>query len=136
VVAAAGALAMAGSGCAQKKLAECNALVQVINSGVVSIEKTPRNEADPTGVSDLKAMAEAMDKIAGEAAGVQITVPELKRLRDDYQKMAKEIARAERELAGATQDRDKRTAAEAALDAAVKLEDPLVDQINKVCLSP
>ena len=51
-----GLLGVLGAGCTQKKITECNALVQVINSGVVALEKTPRNEADPTGVADLKAM--------------------------------------------------------------------------------
>jgi hypothetical protein len=131
-------LALGGAGCGQKKIAECNAVVQVINSGVVSLEKAPKTEADPNGVADLRAMADAMDKIAGEAAAVQLTLPELRKLRDDYQRMAKEIARAERELAAAVQERDttRRNAAESALDAAVKLEDPLADQINKVCQAP
>jgi hypothetical protein len=131
-------LVAASTGCGQKKVAECNAVVQVINAGVVSLEKAPRNEADATGVSDLKAMAEAMDKIAAQTAGLPLTLPDLKKLRDEYQKMSKEIAKAERDLAAAAQDRDtaRRSAAEAALDAAVKLEDPLVDQINKFCQAP
>lgn len=129
------ALALAASGCVQKKITECNTLVQVINHGVVSLEKAPKNESDPSGISDLRAMAESMDKIAGETASVQVTLPELKKLRDDYQKMAKEIARAERELAAAAEERNaaRRSTAEGSLDAAVKQEDPLVDQINKYC---
>jgi hypothetical protein len=126
------------AGCGQKKIAECNAVVQVINAGVVSLEKAPKNEADSSGISDLRAMADAMDKIAAEAQAVELTLPELKKLRDDYQKMAKEIAKAERDLAAAAQDRDsgRRAAAESMLDAAVKQEDPLVDQINKYCQAP
>lgn len=125
-------------GCGQKKLTECNALVQVINAGVVSLERAPRNEADPSGISDLRAMADAMDKVGADAAGVQLTTPELKKLRDEYHKMAKDIARAERELATAAQERDaaRRSSAEGALDATVKQEDPLVDQINKYCQGP
>ena len=62
----------------------------------------------------------------------------LKKMRDEYHKMSKDIAKAERALASAAQDRDtaRRTAAEATLDSAVKLEDPLVDQINKFCQAP
>jgi hypothetical protein len=136
------ALLLAGTftlaGCGQKKIAECNAVVQVINAGVVSLEKAPKNEADPSGVSDLRAMADAMDKIAADAQSIQLTLPELKKLRDDYQKMAKDIAKAERDLASAAQDRDsaRRTTAESTLDLAVKQEDPLVDQINKYCQAP
>ena len=122
-------------GCAQKRVAECNALIVVINSGVQGLEKTPKVENDPTGVSDLKAMAERMDKVAGETASVPVTLPEVKKFSADYQKMAKDIARAERELAAAAETRDaaKRATAEQSLDAAVKQEDPLVDSINKFC---
>ena len=131
-------LAAAAAGCGQKKIAECNAMVQVINSGVVALEKAPKTESDPTGVTDLLAMADAMDKVALEATSVQLTLPELKKLRDEYQKMVKDIAKAERELASAAKDKDaaRRTAADGALDAAVKQEDPLVDQINKYCQAP
>jgi hypothetical protein len=143
-------LAAGLAGCGQKKITECNGLVTVINAGVVSLEKAPKNEADPTGVSDLRAMADSMDRVGGEAAAVQLTLPELKKLRDDYQRMAKDIAKAERELATAAQDQaaagsdpdkkaqslTRRTAAEATLDTAVKQEDPLVDSINKFCQVP
>lgn len=131
-------LAAATAGCGQKKIAECNALVQVINAGVVSLEKAPKNESDPSGISDLRAMADAMDKVAADAGNVQLTVPELRKLRDDYHKMAKEIAKAERELAAAAEERNaaRRSAAEGTLEAAVKQEDPLVDQINKYCQAP
>jgi predicted nucleic acid-binding Zn-ribbon protein len=138
LVAAAPVAPVALAGCGQKKIAECNALVQVINAGVIALEKAPKNESDPSGVSDLKAMAEAMDKVATDAGAVQLTMPELRKYRDDYQKMAKEIAKAERELAKAAEERnaEKRAAAESALDAVVKQEDPLVDQLNKFCQSP
>jgi hypothetical protein len=129
------ALPAATAGCGQKRITECNAMVHLINDGVSAVEKLPKNETDPSGVSDLRAMAEAMDKVAADAGNVQLTLPELKKLRDDYQKMAKDIAKAERELAASAQDKDaaKRNAAAATLDAAVKQEDPLVDQINKFC---
>ena len=135
----AAALVCAGAcGCGQKKLTECNALVQVINAGVVNLERAPKNETDPSGISDLRAMADSMDKVAGDAASVQLTMPELKKMRDEYQRMAKDIAKAERELASAAQERDtaRRGTAEGTLDAAVKQEDPLVDQINKYCQGP
>jgi DNA repair ATPase RecN len=130
--------AAASGGCGQKKITECNAMVQVINSGMASIEKVPKNEADPSGVSSLRALAEALDKVAADAGAVQITLPELKKMRDEYQRIAKDIAKGERELATAAQERDKtrRDAAEAALDAVVKEENPLVEQINKYCQAP
>jgi uncharacterized membrane-anchored protein YhcB (DUF1043 family) len=126
------------AGCAQKRVAECNALITVINSGVQNLEKTPKTENDPSGMVELKAMAERMDKVALETARVPVTIAEVKKLAADYQKMAKDIAKAERELAAAAESRDaaKRSAAEQALDAAVKQEDPLVDAINKFCQTP
>jgi hypothetical protein len=133
----AGALALGG--CAQKRVAECNALITVINTGVQSLEKTPKTENDPTGATGLKAMAERMDKVAVDTANVPVTLPEVKRFSSEYQKLAKDIAKAERELAAASEgtgDAAKRSAAEQSLDAAVKQEDPLVDSINKFCQTP
>ncbi len=132
------ACAAALVGCSQKRVAECNALITVINSGVQNLEKTPKAENDPTGVGNIKAMAERMDKVALETARVPVTIAEVKKLSSGYQKMAKDIAKAERDLAEALDGRDaaKRTAAEQALDAAVKQEDPLVDAINKFCQTP
>ncbi len=101
--------------------------------------RLPKNEADPTGVSDLRAMADSMDKVAGEAAAVQLTLPELKKLRDEYQRMAKDIAKAERDArplaaqdqaaAGSEPEKKaaaltRRNAAETTLDTAVKQEAP------------
>src|SRR5690349_11906865 len=100
------ALAATLTGCGQKRAAECDTLVKVINAGVIRLEKAPKNESDATGIADLKAMADAMEKVASDTAAVQLTVPELKKVRDDYQKMAREIAKAERELAKAAEDRN------------------------------
>lgn len=126
------------AGCGHKKTTECNALAAVINDSVIALEKAPRSADDPSGITDLKAMADSMDKVAVSVASVQLTVPELKRVRDDYEKMARGIARAERELAAAAAERNapKQKAADAALEAAVKQEDPLVDQLNKICQAP
>lgn len=137
-VVAGAVLLLGASGCSQKKNAECNALITVINGGVQALEKTPKTEADPSGVNDLRGMAQAMDKVATDVGGVQLTVPEIRKFSADYQKMVKDIAKAERDLAKAAEDRDqpKRLAAESALDTAVKPEDPLVDNINKFCQTP
>ena len=126
------------AGCGHKKTTECNALAAVINDSVIALEKAPRSADDPSGITDLKSMADSMDKVAVSVASVQLTVPELKRVRDDYEKMARGIARAERELAAAAAERNapKQKAADAALEAAVKQEDPLVDQLNKICQAP
>ena len=125
-------------GCGQKKVAECNALTGVINSGVIALEKAPRTDSAPAGVADLRSTADLLDKTATEAAALQLTVTELKKSRDEYLKMMKEIARLEREVAAAAEakDRARTQKAQGSLEGAVKGEDPLVDQINKFCQGP
>jgi hypothetical protein len=133
----AGLLALA-SGCGQSKISECNALIEVINKGVQSLEKGEKASADPTGVADLKSMADAMDKVAADAAGVKLSIPELQKYSSDYQAMAKEVAKAARDMAAAAEGKDpeKINAAQATMEKAVKQEDPLVDSINKFCQAP
>jgi hypothetical protein len=138
----AGALAALGllfgaSACGQKKIAECNSLIEVINKGVQSLENAPK-AADPGGTADFKAMAETMDKVAADAAKVELSIPELKKYSTEYQTMAKDVAKAARDMAVAAEAKDmaKLTAAQAAMDKSVKQEDPLVDSINKFCQAP
>jgi ABC-type Zn uptake system ZnuABC Zn-binding protein ZnuA len=132
------ALLLGATACGQKKIGECNQLIEVINKGVESLNKSPKGGADPTGAADLKSMADAMDKVAGDAAKVELTIPELKKYSAEYQTMAKDVAKAAREMAAAAEAKDlaKINSAQTALDKAVKQEDPLVDSINKFCQAP
>ena len=52
--------------------------------------------------------------------------------------MAKDVAKAARDLATAADanDAEKSNAAQAAIEKAIKQEDPLVDNINKFCQAP
>lgn len=137
LVAALGLVAGAG-GCGQNKVSECNALIEVINKGVQSIEKGTKAGTDQGGSSELKAMADAMDKVAADAAQVKLTTQELQKFSSEYQAMAKDVAKAARDLATAADanDADKSNAAQAAIEKAIKQEDPLVDNINKFCQAP
>ncbi len=132
------ALLVGVPGCGQKKINECNQLIEVINKGVDSLNKASRTNADPTGTTDYKTMADTMDAVANDAAKVELTVPELKKLSADYQVMAKEVAKSARELVAAADSQDfaKVSTAKAAVEKAVKQEDPLVDSINKFCHAP
>jgi len=132
------ALLLGATACGQKKISECNALIEVINKGVESLGKSPKAGADPSGTAELKSMADSMDKVAADAAKVELTLPELKKYSADYQTMAKDVAKAARDMAAAADAKDlaKINAAQGALDKAVKQEDPLVDQINKFCQAP
>jgi hypothetical protein len=133
-----GSLLLVGGGCGQKKISECNNLIQVINTGVQSLEKGGKITGDDGGVNDLKTMADSMEKVAGDAAKVELTIPDLKKFSGDYQAMAKDVAKAAREMATAAQAKDMKKMSEAqqAMEKAVKQEDPLVDSINKFCQAP
>lgn len=127
------------TGCGQKKINECNQLIEVINKGVESLNKASKaNANDPSGTADYKTMADTMEAVAADAAKVELSVPELKKLSQDYQAMAKEVAKAAREMVAAadSQDFGKVNTAKAAVEKAVKQEDPLVDSINKFCHAP
>lgn len=131
-------LLVLGTGCGQSKISECNALIEVINRGVQSLEKGQKAGSDPTVAADLKAMADAMDKVAADASQVKLTIPELTKYSTEYQSMAKEVAKAARDMSAAAEAKDpeKINAAQAAMEKAVKQEDPLVDGINKFCQAP
>lgn len=136
---AGGTLLLSASACGQKKITECNNLIQVINTGVQSLEKGGKLQADDGGANaNLKTMADAMDKVAVDASKVELTVPELKKFSGDYQGMAKDVAKAAREMLAAADAKDvkRMNDAQTAMEKAVKQEDPLVDSINKFCQGP
>jgi hypothetical protein len=126
------------AGCGQQKVNQCNALIQVINTGVQSLEKSPKVEGDTAGSADLKVMADTMDKVASDAAKVPLTIPELKKFSAEYQSMAKDVSKAARDMGAAADAKDQKkvAAAQAALEEAVKREDPLITSINTFCGAP
>jgi len=134
------ALALGAAGCAErKKIAECNALIAVINSGVDKIQQGTRVVPDAgMGGKDLRDMAGAMDQIAEQAGKLQLGVAELQQFAKDYQAMAREVAASARDLATAYEkvDDEQMKKAQARMEKAVQREDPLVDSINKFCRAP
>jgi hypothetical protein len=121
-----------------RKLEECNALIQVINTGVQNLERGGKFSGDPSGVGELSAMADAMDQVAAEAGKVKLTVPFLRKAAAEYGAMAQAVGKAARDMAraAAAKDATKINAAQADMEKAVKLEDPLVDRINAFCRTP
>src|SRR5690606_25894360 len=75
------------SGCGPSKVAECNRLVTVVNQGVASLDQGMKATSDPTGVAELRSMADAMERAAGDAGKVELTIPELKDFSTRYQGM-------------------------------------------------
>lgn len=129
-------LAATLSACSAAKKNECGTLVNVINAGLEQLENgQQQRKNDPTGSVELRAMATVMDQAAQSAAQLSLSTPELKTLANRYEAMTKEIARTARELADAAdkKDLDRLSKAQNALNDALKLEDPLVDELNKFC---
>ncbi|MDI1475411.1 hypothetical protein [Polyangium sp. y55x31] len=117
------------------KARECDAVIAIINKGIKDLN-APSNEGDdPTGAKQLRAMADTLDAVARDIEAVDVTRPELGRKVTDYGDMARDTAKAARDLARASEAKDARgiKAAQSALDTAVKREDPLVDSINAYC---
>lgn len=123
-------LGLLASACGPNKVQECNALIDVINKNVVNVEKN--TSEDPKSVL---ALADSMDQVASEAAKVPLKISELIKFNGEYQMMARDVAKAARELSAAVgaNDQARIAAAQAAMDKIVKQEDPLVANINRFC---
>lgn len=91
-------------GC-DKKVEECNTVIDKINA---SVEKLKKAEKTPAGkpeqmAKDLKAYAEVAKAEAGELGKIKVTTPELQKYVEEYQKMAQEVADAALEVANASE---------------------------------
>lgn len=114
-------------------------MVAAVNSGLGELESGQQQvKNDPTRTTELRAMADVMEKVAGTAAGIELTVPELKQLSQRYQAMAKDTAKNAREVALAYEkhDAEAQRKAQTALNDTLKLEDPIIDELNKFCGEP
>jgi hypothetical protein len=130
------ALSVSVVGCGSKKHAECGELVGVINRGIGALEKGQKQEKnDPSGTLELRAMADTADKTADEASKLELSLPETKGIATRYAQMAKDVAKAAREIADAAEkkDLDRIAKGRTALTAAVEKEDPIVQELNKLC---
>jgi hypothetical protein len=119
------------------KADECNALIGVINKGVEALGNA-HAEGDDSGAGELRRMSELMVGVGQDVNKVELTHPQLKQYAREYQSMCAEVARASRDMAAAAEAKDikRLTDAQAALEKAVKREDPLVDSINAYCQAP
>jgi chromosome segregation ATPase len=99
------ALAASGLLGCDKKVEECNTVIDKINA---SVEKLKKAEKAPSGkpeemAKDLKAYAEVAKAEAGELAKIEVTTAELQKYVDEYQTMAEEVAEAALEVATASE---------------------------------
>ena len=99
------ALAMGSFVGCDKKVEECNTVIDKINA---SVEKLKKAEKAPSGkpeqmAKDLKAYAEVAKTEAGELGKIEVTTAELQKHVDEYQAMAEEVAEAALEVADASE---------------------------------
>jgi hypothetical protein len=108
----------------------------VINRGLDQIETSQQQlKNNPDRTVELRAMADALEKLAAEAGAVPLETPELRELSGRYQKMAKEAALHARALADAEKEKKLEDVkkAKTSLNETFKLEDPIVLDLNKTC---
>lgn len=123
----------------QSRVAQCNALVTVLNSGAQDIDKgTKAIAANPTSASEYKSLAEAADQVADKASKINIMLPELRKLSTQYQITMKKFSRSARDTGAAVEakDADRMTAEANEMEKVGKEEEELISKINKFCQSP
>ena len=132
-------VALALVGCGNARQGECSRLISAVNGGLTQLEAAQQQvKNDPTRTNELRSMADVMDKTAVDTAAIELTTAELKQLSQRYQTMAKDTAKNAREVAIAYEkhDAEGQRKAQIALNDALKLEDPIIDDINKFCGAP
>jgi hypothetical protein len=124
-----GALAVFGTGC-DGKIPQCNRLIEVINKEQAPLKNLKGNDPD-----ELKKLAETLDGVASKVKAVELEDATLVAFRDDYGKMAEDLAATSRETAEALASNDPKKAGGAAkkMNSFTPRETELVEEINKYC---
>lgn len=125
----AGITAAAFSAC-DRKIPQCNRLIQVINSEQEKVRDRPAT--DPAA---LRKLAESLSSISKKVAAVELEDAELLRMRDEYATMTDELAKAAGDTAKALEANDYELADKSneQLETVGKREGPLVAELNKYC---
>lgn len=112
------------------KISQCNRLIEVINK-----EQGPLKDASGSDPAALKKLAETLENVATKVEAVELKDEKLVSFRDDYAKMARDLAKASNETAEALDGKDPTKAQEAAktMSSFGSRESDLVDNINKYC---
>lgn len=129
-----GAIAALAIGCGSPRRDECRTLSTMINATADRVEKAQASPLDPSG---LKALADALDKSAGESDALKLTVPELQKQAKAYAALTRQVAQTAREMAagGEAGDITKAEAANQAMEKAIANEPALLAEVNKLCPS-
>jgi len=122
--------------CGAAKQNGCTALINVVNGGLQDLENGQQQaKNDPSESTELRVMSGALEKAGAAAAQLELTLPELKAISLRYQAMARDVSKHARDIADAAdkKDLDKLAKSRALLNETLKLEDPIVDDLNKFC---
>src|SRR5262245_55369972 len=96
----------------------------------------PKARATPQPGDELRMLAAALEKTDEEASRVELTVPELQGARSEYLAMVRAVAKSARDIADAAEAKDVAGIAkgQAAMEEATRLEDAVVNRINRICV--
>src|SRR5262245_11065391 len=89
-------------GC-DSKTRQCNRLIGVINKEQEPLKKDPPKLDDP---ASLRGFADTLDGVAKQVTAVEVKDEQLGIYRDDYAKMAKDLAKVARDMANAVEAKD------------------------------
>jgi chromosome segregation ATPase len=116
-----------------KKVEQCNALVDKINTAQQAARRADSSEQ--ASAEELKKLAGVLEQLAKDIGAMDIKNEKLRGYADEYQQMVSQMAAASRKLIAAVEAGDLAgaTAAKAEMDAVSAKEDGLVAKINGFC---
>lgn len=129
--------ATAGTACGASRITECNDLIGIVNGSQKKLEeassKVDADKADK--IAYLRSMSTTMDQVADDLSKAKTSIPELKDFSTKYQKLAKDVAGAARQMGDAVEQNDesKYTVARDTLDKLAEQEGSLVNGVNEFC---
>jgi hypothetical protein len=120
-------------GC-DSKTRQCNRLIGVINKEQEPLKKEPPKLDDP---GSLRTFGDTLDGVAKQVSTVELKDEELGGFRDNYAKMAKDLAKVARDMANAVEAKDvaKQSESGKTMSTFEGRENELVGGLNGYCQS-
>lgn len=114
-----------------KKVSECNAFIERVNTGIKEVESATKGD-DP---ASFEKAAVAYDKLGADVGAMSFDTPELKAHSASYKAMCDSAAKTLREVSAALAKEDIKAATDAQGNFATleKQENELVAKVNGFC---
>ncbi len=129
-----GALALALGGGCDRRVSQCNRLIDAINEEqpklARAVRQGPGQEATPEALENF---AKALDTMITKIKAIPLKDDKVVGYRDAYANLAEGIAAAARKTAASFEDHDEAKKAAAELNSYREPEKTLVKQINDYC---